>query len=116
MQLRPGISVAGCALVHEHERILLAHRVHIMHLAKEFCCIVELRLKLLAHLSTHGVATHVYARADRGNQFRCVAPKLAPHCAYTFFRDARQRAAPSGMRSEEHTSELQSHSFISYAV
>ena len=75
--------------------------IGVVHFAEEFRGIVELGLELLLHLFPDGIAALPDSRSDGGNKILWPGAELQPHAAYSVFHDARQRAAPPGMKGRD---------------
>lgn len=96
--------MSGSTHVHEEQRIFLAHRIRIFDFAEEFSGVGELRLEFAFYFLPNFVAALLNPGANRGNNIFGPGAVFASHQAQPFFRNARYRATPAGVKC--------SHSFV----
>jgi hypothetical protein len=94
-------AVSGSARGEEEQRIFFADRVGFLHFVKQAGGVGELRFEFGANVFSDRVAAVVDAGADGGFEVARASAEVAEHFSYTFFDDALDRAAPSGVEDAD---------------
>jgi len=102
-QFHRQFAVARGASSKKKQRIFFADGIGFFHLAEESCGVGELSLELRAHFSSCLITARPDARADGGDQIPRVAREMLAEFADSFFNDALDGAAPSGVENTDCT-------------